>query len=138
MAVECRVLGEVEVCLDGRRIDVGHARQRWVLACLLVDVNRPVTAEQLIDRVWSDEPPYRARNALASYVSRLRHLLGDLDGVQIERGPGGYTLTADPRAVDLHAFRQLAADARSAPDPARAAPASPVTPATPAAPAASQ
>ena len=121
MAVECRVLGEVEVCLDGRRIDVGHARQRWVLACLLVDVNRPVTAEQLIDRVWSDEPPYRARNALASYVSRLRHLLGDLDGVQIERGPGGYTLTADPRAVDLHAFRQLAADARSAPDPARAA-----------------
>ena len=67
VAVEFRLLGEVEACLDGQRLDIGHARQRCVLASLLVDVNRPVSVDQLIDRVWADGPPSRARNALAGY-----------------------------------------------------------------------
>ena len=51
--------------LDDRPVDVGHARQRSVLAALLVEVNRPATAD-LIDRVWADRLPYRARNALSA------------------------------------------------------------------------
>jgi DNA-binding SARP family transcriptional activator len=41
MTVRFRLLGEIEVLHDERRIDVGHARQRCVLAALLVDVNKP-------------------------------------------------------------------------------------------------
>ena len=121
MAVEFRLLGEIDVRLDGHELDTGHARQRCVLAALLVDVGRPVPVDQLIDRVWADRPPYRARNALSAYVSRLRHLLLDVPAVRITRGPGGYVLTADPASVDLHRFRRLVAEARAADRPADAA-----------------
>ena len=121
MTVEFRLLGDVAVRLDGRDLDAGHARQRSVLAALLVDVGRPVQPDQLIDRVWADRPPYRARNALSAYLSRLRRVLADADGVHISREPGGYALTADPLAVDLHRFRHLAARARGAGDAAAAA-----------------
>ena len=114
MTIRFRLLGEVEVTLDERPADVGHARQRSVLAALLVEVNRPVTADQLIDRVWADRPPYRARNALSAYVSRLRQLLAGAPEVRIGRGPAGYVVTADPLAVDLHEFRHLVAQARAA------------------------
>jgi predicted ATPase/DNA-binding SARP family transcriptional activator len=121
MTVEFRLLGDVEACLDGRPLDTGHTRQRAVLAALLVDVGRPVPAEQLIDRVWADRPPYRARNALSAYVSRLRGVLTGADGVRITRGPGGYLLATDPLTVDLHLFRHLVSRARAADRPAEAA-----------------
>jgi len=117
MAVEFRLLGEVEARGDGRRLEIGHARQRCVLASLLVDVNRPVSVDQLIDRVWADEPPRQVRNALAGYLSRLRQVLGNAGDVQISRGPAGYTLTADALSIDLHLFRHLAAEARASADP---------------------
>lgn len=110
--LEFRILGEIEVHADGQRLDIGHARQCLVLLCLLVDVNRPVTADQLIDRVWADNPPHKARNALAAYISRLRQQLAVTDA-RITRGPAGYTLTADPASVDLHRFRQLVTTARA-------------------------
>lgn len=121
MAVEFRVLGDVEVLVDGRRLDVGHARQRCVLVSLLVDVNRPVSSDQLIDRVWADEPPHKARNALAAYISRLRQLVSEAEGVQIVRGPAGYTLQADAVTVDVYLFRDMLSRARTAPNPAEAA-----------------
>lgn len=121
MTVEFRVLGDVEARVDGRRLEVGHARQRCVLAALLVDVNHPVAMEQLVDRVWSDRPPYSARSSLVSYVSRLRNLLADADGVTISRQPGGYVLAADALSVDLHAVRHLVAKARKTADPVAAA-----------------
>ncbi|BBY91107.1 SARP family transcriptional regulator [Mycobacterium gallinarum] len=121
MTVDFRLLGDVEVRLDGQRLDVGHARQRCVLAALLIDVNRPVPTDQLILRVWADDPPHRERNALAAYLSRLRHLFADTDEVAVVREPGGYLLSADQLSVDVHRFRHLAARARAVSDSAEAA-----------------
>ena len=121
MAVEFRLLGDVEVLLDGQRVEIGHARQRCVLVALLVDVNHPVPAEQLIDRVWANEPPHRVRNALAGYLSRLRTVFTAADSVEIAREPGGYVLKTDPSTVDLHRFRRFVSDARAATEPAEAA-----------------
>jgi predicted ATPase/DNA-binding SARP family transcriptional activator len=121
VAAEFKLLGEVEACVDGHLIDIGHARQRCVLASLLVDVNKPVSVDALIDRVWSADQPHRARNALAGYLSRLRALLADASDLQITRGPAGYTVTTQALSVDLHVFRHLAAGARSTADPHEAA-----------------
>ncbi|ORX10912.1 transcriptional regulator [Mycobacterium szulgai] len=121
MTVEFRVLGDIEARVDGRRLEIGHARQRCVLLAFLIDVNRPVSIDQLVDRVWSDRPPLRARNALAGYVSRLRNLLAETQEVAISREPGAYVLSADPLSVDLHRFRSMVAKARGSADPREAA-----------------
>lgn len=110
-----RVLGDVEALADGQRLDIGPARQRCVLAALLVDVNRPVATDRLIDRVWSDDLPHKARNSVAGYISRLRQLIEN-DDVAIGHQSGGYVLSADPGCVDLYRFRELVAQARVATD----------------------
>lgn len=116
--VQFRLLGDVKVSVAGRRLEIGHTRQRCVLAALLVDVNRPVPVDQLLDRVWADNPPHRARNALAGYLSRLRAQLAAVPGVAITREPGGYLLTGRAETVDLHLFRHLVSRARATGDPA--------------------
>ncbi|GAA0436415.1 SARP family transcriptional regulator [Actinoplanes capillaceus] len=115
MAVEFRLLGDLEVRIDGRPVDVGHVQQRSVLVALLLDTNRVVPVDRLLDRVWGDHPPQRARGTLYSYLSRLRKALST-DDVTIARRPGGYVLTADPDTVDVHRFRRLVAQARTADD----------------------
>lgn len=113
MAVEFQVLGDVEARVGLRRVDLGHARQRCVLAALLVDAGRVVPFDELAYRVWGDSAPRRARDALHSYLSRLRASLSPGD-VGIRRHATGYELAVDPMAVDLHRFRRLTAEARAA------------------------
>ncbi|GAA0794692.1 AfsR/SARP family transcriptional regulator [Spirilliplanes yamanashiensis] len=114
MAAEFGVLGGVEARIDDRPVDLGHARQRSVLGVLLVEAGRPVLADQLIDRVWGDDVPQRAAGSLYSYLSRLRGAVAGAPGVGIKREAGGYLLTIDPQAVDLHRFRRLVTLARAA------------------------
>jgi DNA-binding SARP family transcriptional activator/tetratricopeptide (TPR) repeat protein len=111
--VTFRLLGTVEARIDGEPVDLGPARQRCVLAALLADANRMVSVDQLIDRVWADRPPLRARESLYSYLSRLRRSLAG-GGLEIERLAGGYVPRVDADVVDLHRFRRLVAAAREA------------------------
>lgn len=101
--VEFALLGPVEAA-----VDLGPARQRAVLVALLLDANRPVSVDQLAERVWGERVPDSARRTLFSYLSRLRSA-----GVPISRQPSGYVLTA---SVDLLRYRDLAARARSTED----------------------
>ncbi|MFD4675490.1 BTAD domain-containing putative transcriptional regulator [Lentzea sp. NPDC058450] len=112
--MEFGLLGDVEVRVGGRPVDAGHARQRSVLAVLLVEAGRLVPVDVLVERVWGTRAPHRARNAVAGYVSRLRQVL--TDGVRIVGRQGGYVLTADPMSVDLHRFDALVRQARSSAD----------------------
>ena len=105
------VLGTLEAESGGAVLDVGPARQRYVLAALLADPNRPVPPEQLVTRVWGAHPPHRAAATLRSYVSRLRAA-----GCVIERTSHGYVLRVEPASLDLHRFRELVARARLAED----------------------
>jgi DNA-binding SARP family transcriptional activator len=120
--MEFGVLGPVEVWADGQAIDAGHARQRAVLAVLLLDAGRPVPTEVLIDRVWGEGPPRSVRNVLSGYVTRLRALAasGQDPGVCLSRRTGGYLLRAGAEKVDLSRFRRLVADAAAAGDDERA------------------
>jgi DNA-binding SARP family transcriptional activator len=114
--VEFGVLGPVEVRAAGQVCEAGYPKQRAVLAVLLLDLGRMVPSEQLIDRVWGEDPPPSVRNVLYGYVSRLRAVLaGAADPlVTLTRHPGGYLLRATPEQLDLHGFRRLVAAAAAA------------------------
>src|SRR5713226_7559954 len=74
--MDFRILGPLEVLEDGRALDLGGARQRAVVALLVLHANRVVAQEHLIDALWDGEPPETARKALQVYVSQLRKVLG--------------------------------------------------------------
>ncbi len=115
-----RLLGPLEVERGGIRLDLGPRKQRAVLALLLLEANRVVPSERLIDELWGDTPPETARSALQVYVSRLRKALGE-DGASLRTRSPGYVLELEPGALDLEAFTALRAEARDASEPARAA-----------------
>ncbi|MCO5997880.1 AfsR/SARP family transcriptional regulator [Actinoallomurus rhizosphaericola] len=120
MPIELGILGETYVRAGAQPIDVGHSRQRSVLAALLVDVNHPVSPTRLAQRVWGEDPPERATGTLRSYLSRLRIALSTTVGADIERTSAGYVLKVNEEAVDLHRFRALTARARASGDVAEA------------------
>jgi tetratricopeptide (TPR) repeat protein/DNA-binding SARP family transcriptional activator len=94
-----------------------------VLAVLLLDLGRVVSAEVLIDRVWGEDPPRSVRNVLYGYVARLRAVIagaGDPD-VTLTRYQGGYVLRAGQDQVDVYRFRLMVAEAAAAGDDERAA-----------------
>jgi DNA-binding SARP family transcriptional activator len=89
VGVELALLGGVEVRVDGRPVDVGHARQRCVLVVLAVEANRVVSVDALVERVWADRAPQRGQETLYSYLSRLRHALDPITGVDLGRQSWG-------------------------------------------------
>ncbi|MEU8869485.1 AfsR/SARP family transcriptional regulator [Streptomyces umbrinus] len=122
---EFRLLGPVELRgPDGAVVDLGPAKQRTVLAALLVDAGRWVAMETLIDRVWGEGLPAQVRGSLYAHIARIRrtlasmaaHLDAGTDGAgpQLQRGPGGYLLEVPPSHIDVHLFRQLVEQARDA------------------------
>lgn len=96
-------------------MDLGPAKQRCLLAVLLMTPGHTVAVETLIDRVWGDRPPASAR-ALAPHVARLRRVLEETAGTgwgSLRFTDGGYRLDCDPALVDLHRARGLVTAARA-------------------------
>jgi DNA-binding SARP family transcriptional activator len=114
--MEYRVLGPLEVRAGDGPLPLGGVKQRALLALLLLNANRVVARERLIDTLWG-EAPETAIKLVQLYVSQLRKLLPA--GAIATRAPG-YLLEVDPDAVDLLRFERLVAEARSA-QPSRAA-----------------
>ncbi|KOX19941.1 SARP family transcriptional regulator [Saccharothrix sp. NRRL B-16348] len=110
------MLGAVEVVAGGVPLDVGHARQRDLLAVLLIEAGQVVPIDRLADRAWGAKLPRKPNDALYSYLSRLRTAFRGIDDVTIKRQRGGYSLVVEPRAVDVHRFAWLTGKARAAPD----------------------
>ncbi|HWH01393.1 MAG TPA: BTAD domain-containing putative transcriptional regulator [Pilimelia sp.] len=115
--VEFRILGPIQVWAGGRARPAGEPRQRAVLAALLINVGRVVSVETLVDRVWGDAPPMRARRSLQAHIARVRRILDDVAGSswtrpRVVREPGGYVVAATEDQVDALRFRRLVAQAR--------------------------
>jgi len=107
-----RILGPLQVELDGGAVAVGGAKPRTLLAVLLVAGGEVVPADRLVDALWGDAPPPGAATALRAYVSRLRSVLGS--AATLEHRPPGYCLSLDAATVDAAAFEQLTVSARAA------------------------
>ncbi|MQA14656.1 MAG: AfsR/SARP family transcriptional regulator [Pseudonocardiaceae bacterium] len=123
LIVDFRVLGPVELVDDGRPIVIGSARQRTILAALLIHAGQLVSADRLVDVLWGDDPPADARGVLHSHVSRLRRALGSSGDPQPLHTRGhGYVLEIGADDLDAARFERLAYQARAevAADPRRA------------------
>jgi predicted ATPase/DNA-binding winged helix-turn-helix (wHTH) protein len=110
-AMRISVLGPLEVSdAAGRPVRVGGYRMRALLILLALDAGRVISTHALIARLWPEDRPGDAANALQSLVSRLRVALrqaGVQDGV-VESSPAGYRLAVPPEAVDAIAFESQA------------------------------
>jgi DNA-binding SARP family transcriptional activator len=112
------VLGPVEVWEGGDRLAVGGPQQRALLAVLLLNANRMVSVDRLVDCLWGSDPPAAARGLLQGCVAGLRRALPSQRIVT--RAPG-YLLRVEPEELDLDRFDRLAHEAASRTDPERAA-----------------
>jgi DNA-binding SARP family transcriptional activator/class 3 adenylate cyclase/pimeloyl-ACP methyl ester carboxylesterase len=109
--MEFRILGPLEAADNGETVALGPAKQRALLALLLLNPGRTMPVAKLVDELWGGDPPATARKAVQIHVSRLRKLLPD---GTLQTHALGYRLEVEPERVDLYRFERLQADARLA------------------------
>ncbi len=105
--VSFQVLGPLEVHVAGEALAIGGAKQRAVLAVLLLRAGEVVSVERLVDEVWGDEPPPSAAHSLESYVSRLRQLFNGHGPRLVRRGAGYALELGDAATLDARGFVEL-------------------------------
>ncbi|MGX7671127.1 AfsR/SARP family transcriptional regulator [Plantactinospora sp. DSM 117369] len=110
-----RVLGPMEVQLDGGRMELAGSREQRILAALLLDTCQVVPVSRLVEALWDDRPPPTAVKAVRNCVSTLRGRLASMSGpaVLIATEPGGYALRIRDDDVDLRVFADRVRAGRS-------------------------
>ncbi len=108
-ALELRMLGPLEVVVDGRVVALSGRNQRAVLAVLVLHVNHPVSTERIVDDLWGEEAPRTAATSVQNAISQLRKLLGP---DRLVTKPAGYVLVAADDELDLGRFERLLAQSR--------------------------
>jgi DNA-binding SARP family transcriptional activator len=117
LVVEFRVFGPLSVVDGGEELVLGAAKQRTLLALLLLHRNELVASERLIDWLWEGQQPATAQKSLQVYVSGLRKVLG---AERLETQGRSYLFHVEPGELDLDRFLALVEEAREA-EPRRAA-----------------
>ncbi|MET0456001.1 MAG: BTAD domain-containing putative transcriptional regulator [Mycobacterium sp.] len=105
--MQLRLLGHLEASLDDRPVTLGGAKQRAVLAMLVMGRNRPVSSESLVNAAWEQFPPPEPKASLHSYISNLRRLIAGagLDARSVlASAPPGYRLAVDDANCDIGRF----------------------------------
>jgi predicted ATPase/DNA-binding SARP family transcriptional activator len=120
--MEFAILGPLEVRGDGGLVRVPGAKERALLADLVVHAGQVVAAGRLVEDLWGERPPGNPANTLQGRVSGLRRALGPAGAGLLVTRPPGYVLEASPERVDAGRFQGLVAAAQGAAptDPPRA------------------
>lgn len=104
------MLGLLEVIGDdGSAIPIGSSNERALLALLLLDANRPMSVDRLIEGLWGERAPPTGLKTVQVYVSRLRRRLPP---DRVATTPAGYQLRLEPDELDADRFARLAAQGR--------------------------
>jgi DNA-binding SARP family transcriptional activator len=99
MAVTFRALGEVAIEVDGDPLRL-RPQERALLALLMCDTNRPVSAEVLMHQLWRGSPPASGRTALRVHVDRIRSTMRRHDLTRLVSGDHAYRLIVEPGEFD--------------------------------------
>jgi DNA-binding SARP family transcriptional activator len=112
--MEFRILGPLEVASEERIESIASAKERALLCLLVLDANRVVSSERLIDQLWDGSVPDSAATSLRVLVSRLRKTLARFDDHElvVTRAPG-YLLHVGAGELDAARFDALTARGRS-------------------------
>src|SRR3954454_18659509 len=104
--VRYRLLGPMEVSVDGAPAKLPGTAERALLAQLLLSPARTIPATLLVDRLWSESTlPVDPMNALQIRVAKLRPALRAVGvGDVVIRNGVGYRATVDPSTVDAVDF----------------------------------
>ena len=107
-----RILGPLEA-VDGQRpLSLGGARQRSVLALLLLHPNEALTRDVIVDQLWGETPPQTAAKVLQNCISALRKELPG--GTETLRTVGtAYALRIEPEELDRDRFEHALASGRA-------------------------
>ncbi|MFJ5548071.1 AfsR/SARP family transcriptional regulator [Streptomyces sp. NPDC093225] len=113
--VAFRILGPLQVVGGDGPVRVPPGRQEIILAALLLEADRVVSTDYLVDLIWDDGPPDTARTQVQICVSRLRKLFSTAGvAAAITTRPPGYVLRTGGELVDALLFARRVTDARSA------------------------
>ena len=110
--VRIRLLGPLEVENSGQRLTLTAPRERSVLSLLLLEANRVVSIDRLVEVLWGEFPPATARVQIQICISAIRRSLTRIGapGV-VETRPPGYQFCVAPEVIDIHLLDALVREA---------------------------
>lgn len=115
--LEFKVLGTLEVLLDGTRVRLPGNLTRKVLAVLLIRGGTPIRTSALIGLLWTGSPPKTAEAEIRNAVRDLRRVFRtSCCGLTVDRDESGYFIKTGSDQLDMNRFIELAALASEAAD----------------------
>ena len=109
--MDFRLLGPLEAFRDHVPVRVAAGKQRALLAILLLNANRTLSREQLVDGLWGENVPDSAQKMVQIHVSQLRKALPE---PRLHTRQPGYVLEVREDELDLARFEHAVADGRGA------------------------
>jgi len=103
--VELRLLGPLELRIDGQRAPIARGLESALLALLAIHAGEPLAIDRLVEELWEGAPPEHAAKSIQIYVSRLRKAVGN---ERIATTRAGYLLRLSPDELDTAQFESLA------------------------------
>jgi DNA-binding SARP family transcriptional activator len=117
MTVRYAILGPVELRGGERGAGVGGPRQVALLALLLVNANRALSSDRLVEALWDERSQVGGVKRLQMAIARLRRTLdpdGEQDASVLRTVAGGYMLTVAPGELDADVFQARVEEGRRA------------------------
>src|SRR6266540_6611303 len=100
--MDFRILGPLEVRDGDREVRLRAGKERALLALLLVNANRTLSIDRIVDELWGEDVPETAQKMVQIYVSRLRKVL---PAGALHTRPPGYALVLEADQLDLNRFQ---------------------------------
>ncbi|MET7469825.1 BTAD domain-containing putative transcriptional regulator [Micromonospora sp. NPDC005686] len=116
MNVQLKILGPIDVLVEGTSSAPAGIKPKQLLAALMLDPNSVMPTDRLVSALWPEERPASALENLRTYATAIRHSLRSTGnaGISLTTIRLGYRLNVPPHLLDLSQFEELTARARAA------------------------